>query len=98
MNYRELENLARERKLEVIAAKIGTTGETLRNNFRNKNMKVSTYEALCEILGKSPCYFFEDGSNHVADNRTEYVVNENKLLQKIADLQSTIIELQRKMK
>ncbi len=103
MNYNGLKNEIKNRKLSFkeCAEKVGMTEVGFHKTLSKETMTIATYEKVCDLLGMSPCSFFDDaGSISIAGNQNQ-VGNRNRLVlasgeakalrQRIKDLEALLV-------
>lgn len=62
--------------MEVLAKEIGMSRTGLSRSFSNNSLKVEALEKIAEVLGVSPCYFFEGEKLKAQEAKFEYLKNE----------------------
>lgn len=79
MNYNLVRNLAKQKGLSIreIGEKISMSDAGLYRAFINNSLKVDSLEKIADVLGVSPCYFFQpEGTIQSQSGKIDYLREE----------------------
>lgn len=78
MKYSLIKKLYQAQGLGVdeLASRVGMSRTGLSAAFKNDTLRVETLEKIAEVLGVSPCYFFEGEKQKEQEAKFEYLKND----------------------
>ncbi len=94
MNYSKIKLYLSQKNMTIkdLATEIDMTEAGFYAMFKNQTLSVKKMEMIAEILGISPCEFFENNAHHVSEPAPIYGPNQH-LSEKIIETQNKVIDL-----